>query len=44
MSTYRFEALLRPRSIAFAGAGARAGSLGRAVLENLRAAAGRSGP
>ncbi|WP_336485901.1 bifunctional acetate--CoA ligase family protein/GNAT family N-acetyltransferase [Methylobacterium nigriterrae] len=39
MSTYRFEALLRPRSIALAGAGEREGSLGRAVLENLRAAA-----
>ena len=43
MSTYRFDALLAPRSIALVGAGAREGSLGRAVLENLRAA-GFAGP
>ncbi|MGU3536351.1 bifunctional acetate--CoA ligase family protein/GNAT family N-acetyltransferase [Methylobacterium sp. A54F] len=43
MSTYRFEALLRPRSIALAGAGEREGSLGRAVLANLRDA-GFAGP
>ncbi|MDR7035323.1 acetyltransferase [Methylobacterium sp. BE186] len=43
MSTYRFEALLRPRSVALAGAGAREGSLGRAVLDNLRRA-GFAGP
>ncbi|WP_375453399.1 bifunctional acetate--CoA ligase family protein/GNAT family N-acetyltransferase [uncultured Methylobacterium sp.] len=43
MSTYRFDALLRPRSIAVVGAGERAGSLGRAVLDNIRAA-GFAGP
>jgi acetyltransferase len=43
VSTYRFDALLAPRSVALVGAGAREGSLGRAVLENLRAA-GFAGP
>ncbi|WP_430911248.1 bifunctional acetate--CoA ligase family protein/GNAT family N-acetyltransferase [Methylobacterium sp. sgz302541] len=43
MSTYRFEALLHPRSIALVGAGEREGSLGRAISENLRAA-GFAGP
>ncbi|TXN58086.1 CoA-binding protein [Methylobacterium sp. WL6] len=37
MSTYRFEALLTPRSVAVVGAGARAGSLGRAVFDKIRA-------
>lgn len=37
MSTYRFEALLGPRSVAVVGAGARAGSLGRAVFDKIRA-------
>lgn len=43
VSTYRFDALLKPRSIAVVGASERAGSLGRAVLDNIRAA-GFSGP
>jgi acetyltransferase len=38
MSTYRLEQLLAPRSVAVAGASPRDGSLGRAVLRNLRAA------
>jgi acetyltransferase len=38
LSTYRFDALLNPRTVALVGAGEREGSLGRAVLENLRAA------
>lgn len=38
MSTYRFEALLRPRSLALIGASPRAGSVGSAVLANLREA------
>ena len=36
MSTYRFDRLLAPRSVALVGAGARAGSVGRSVLANLR--------
>ncbi|GJE58189.1 bifunctional acetate--CoA ligase family protein/GNAT family N-acetyltransferase [Methylobacterium trifolii] len=43
MSTYRFDALLRPRSLALVGASGREGSLGRAILDNLRAA-GFPGP
>lgn len=38
MSTYRFDKLLAPRSIALVGAVGRAGSLGRSVLDSLRAA------
>lgn len=38
MSTYRFEALLQPRSLALIGASPRAGSVGNAVLANLREA------
>jgi acetyltransferase len=38
MSTYRLDALFHPRSIAVAGASPQDGSLGRAVLRNLRAA------
>jgi acetyltransferase len=38
MSTYRFEALLRPRSLALIGASPRVGSVGHAVLANLREA------
>ncbi len=37
MSTYRFEQLFSPRSVAVVGASPRAGSLGRAVLKNIRA-------
>lgn len=36
MSTYRFDRLLAPRSVAFVGAGTREGSVGRSVLSNLR--------
>ncbi|MCJ2011976.1 bifunctional acetate--CoA ligase family protein/GNAT family N-acetyltransferase [Methylobacterium sp. J-076] len=36
MSTYRFDRLLSPRTVAFVGAGAREGSVGRSVLANLR--------
>ncbi|MET0368502.1 MAG: CoA-binding protein, partial [Methylobacterium sp.] len=36
MSTYRFDRLLAPRAVAFVGAGAREGSVGRSVLANLR--------
>jgi acetyltransferase len=36
MSTYRFDALMQPRSVAVVGASERAGSLGQAVLANLR--------
>ncbi|MBE7245158.1 MAG: acetate--CoA ligase family protein, partial [Actinomycetospora chiangmaiensis] len=38
MSTYRFDKLLAPRSIALVGAVGREGSLGRVVLESLRGA------
>lgn len=37
MSTYRFETLLAPRRIAVVGAGDRPGSVGRAILDGLRA-------
>ena len=43
MSTHQLKALFKPRSLALAGASARAGSLGRAVLDNLRRA-GFAGP
>lgn len=43
MTTRQLEKLFRPRSVALVGASARAGSLGRAVMENLRAA-GFAGP
>lgn len=36
MSTYRFDALMQPRSVAVVGASARAGSVGQAVFANLR--------
>lgn len=39
MSTYRFDRLLAPRSVAFVGAGSREGSVGRSVLANLRRSA-----
>ena len=35
MSTYRFDKLLAPRSIALVGSVAREGSLGRSVLDSL---------
>ncbi|MCP8939148.1 bifunctional acetate--CoA ligase family protein/GNAT family N-acetyltransferase [Alsobacter sp. SYSU M60028] len=38
MSTYRLENLFAPRSVALVGASAQQGSLGHAVLANLRAA------
>lgn len=37
MSTYRFDALLAPRRIAVVGAGDRPGSVGRAIIDGLRA-------
>ena len=43
MSTHQLKALFKPRSLALAGASARQGSLGRAVLDNLRRA-GFAGP
>ena len=43
MSTHQLKPLFKPRSIALAGASARAGSLGRAVLDNMRRA-GFAGP
>jgi len=43
MSTHQLKALFKPRSLALAGASARAGSLGLAVLDNLRRA-GFTGP
>lgn len=43
VSTYRFDKLLMPRSVALVGAGEREGSLGRSVLGNLRRA-GFPGP
>ena len=43
MSTYRLESLFAPRSVALVGASPREGSLGRAVLGNLRRA-GFEGP
>ncbi|GJE36346.1 bifunctional acetate--CoA ligase family protein/GNAT family N-acetyltransferase [Methylobacterium persicinum] len=39
MSTYRFDRLLAPRTVAFVGAGSREGSVGRSVLANLRRSA-----
>ena len=36
MSTYRLKNLLAPRSIALIGASPRRGSVGRAILENIR--------
>src|SRR5258707_10682544 len=38
MSTYRLKNLLSPRSVALIGASPRQGSVGRAVLENIRKA------
>ena len=38
MSTYRLEKLLSPRSVALVGASPRQGSVGRAILENIRKA------
>ncbi len=43
MSTHNLKALFKPRSVALAGASAREGSLGLAVLENMRRA-GFTGP
>ena len=43
MSTYRLTNLLHPRSVAVVGASPRAGSVGRAVLQNLLSA-GFTGP
>src|SRR3954466_1625915 len=43
MSTHHFDRLFRPRSVAIVGASPRPGSLGRAVLDNLRAG-GFEGP
>ncbi len=43
MSTHQLKALFKPRSVALAGASARVGSLGWAVLENMRRA-GFAGP
>ena len=38
MSTYRLESLLAPRSVALVGASPRPGSVGRAILGNIRKA------
>jgi acetyltransferase len=38
MSTYRLKNLLSPRSIALVGASPRQGSVGRAILGNIRKA------
>jgi acetyltransferase len=38
MSTYRLESVLAPRSVALVGASPRRGSLGKAILANLRQA------
>ena len=38
MSTYRLKNLLLPRSVALVGASARQGSVGRAILGNIRKA------
>ena len=38
MSTYRLESLLAPRSVALIGASPRPGSVGRAILGNIRKA------
>ena len=36
MSTYRLSNVLAPRSVALVGASSRQGSLGAAILQNLR--------
>ena len=36
MSTYRLKNLLSPRSVALVGASPRQGSVGRAILDNIR--------
>src|SRR4029453_2556807 len=38
MSTYRLQNLLSPRSVALVGASPRPGSVGRAILQNIRKA------
>ena len=38
MSTYRLNKLLSPRSVALVGASPRHGSVGRAILNNIRKA------
>ena len=38
MSTYRLKNLLSPRSVALVGASPRQGSVGRAILNNIRKA------
>src|SRR4051812_32376684 len=38
MSTYRLKNLLSPRSLALVGASLRQGSVGRAILSNIRSA------
>lgn len=38
MSTYRLDSLLAPKSVALIGASPRANSVGRSIIENLRAA------
>src|SRR3954465_9844913 len=38
MSTYRLKNLLSPRSVALVGASSRQGSVGRAILGNIRKA------
>jgi acetyltransferase len=38
MSTYHLEHLLSPRSVALVGASPRQGSVGRAILRNIREA------
>src|SRR5690349_182465 len=38
MSTYRLKNLLSPRSVALIGASPRHGSVGRAILDNIRKA------
>ena len=38
MSTYRLKNLLLPRSVALVGASSRQGSVGRAILGNIRKA------
>src|ERR1700757_1465441 len=43
MSTYRLDQVLSPRAIALVGASSRSGSLGAAILKNLREA-GFEGP
>ncbi len=43
MSTYRLDKLLDPRTVALVGASAREGSVGRAVLINLRRGRGTEG-